>query len=129
MLRRVLCRSQSTAQDSKPILYLKGELGESPVQLADTFRVVNGDEADGITFPGMAGKIDYVLAGQGQVRAGKVVIAVTTLLTVGGAGRLDRPGLGGPGPRLRPLARHRRHGALGRAECLCLKNKMKSDVK
>jgi len=66
VLRRVLCRSQSTAQDSKPILYLKGELGESPVQLADTFRVVNGDEADGITFPGMAGKIDYVLAGQGQ---------------------------------------------------------------
>ena len=82
-MRRVLCRSQSTAQDSKPILYLKGELGESPVQLADTFRVVNGDEADGITFPGMAGKIDYVLAGQGQVRAGKVVIAVAALLLQG----------------------------------------------
>ena len=78
-MRRVLCRSQSTAQDSKPILYLKGELGESPVQLADTFRVVNGDEADGITFPGMAGKIDYVLAGQGQVGAGEVT-AVAALL-------------------------------------------------
>ena len=79
-MRRVLCRSQSTAQDSKPILYLKGELGESPVQLADTFRVVNGDEADGITFPGMAGKIDYVLAGQGQVRAGKVTAVAALLL-------------------------------------------------
>ena len=128
MLRRVLCRSQSTAQDSKPILYLKGELGESPVQLADTFRVVNGDEADGITFPGMAGKIDYVLAGQGQVTAGELDCCYCTT-AAGRAGRLDRPGLGGPGPRLRPLARHRRHGALGRAECLCLKNKMKSDVK
>ena len=80
MLRRVLCRSQSTAQDSKPILYLKGELGESPVQLADTFRVVNGDEADGITFPGMAGKIDYVLAGQGQVGAGEVTAVAALLL-------------------------------------------------
>ena len=33
--------------------------------LKDTFRVVNGDNADGKTFPGKRGKIDFVMVDSG----------------------------------------------------------------
>ena len=48
--------------------YLKGLLSNAPVSpilFDDTFRTFNGEEADGTTFPGMSGKIDYVMVDQG----------------------------------------------------------------
>ena len=33
--------------------------------LDDTFRVFNGDDEDGTTFPGKTGKIDYVMVDKG----------------------------------------------------------------
>ena len=50
-------------EKSKTILYLKGLLSSAmcPVLLEDTFRVANGEEADGTTFPN-TGKIDYIFA-------------------------------------------------------------------
>ena len=50
-------------EKSKTILYLKGLLSSAmcPVLLEDTFRVANGEEVDGTTFPN-SGKIDYVFA-------------------------------------------------------------------
>ena len=45
--------------------YLKGELDNSPVPLDDTFRSYNGASADGTTFPGKPGKIDYVMVDAG----------------------------------------------------------------
>jgi len=47
-------------ENSKAIRYLTGQLENSPVLLVDTFRVANGADEDGTTFPGL-GKIDYVL--------------------------------------------------------------------
>jgi len=47
-------------ENSKAIRYLTGQLENSPVVLVDTFRVANGANEDGTTFPGL-GKIDYVL--------------------------------------------------------------------
>jgi len=52
-------------EQSKPVRYLKGELNNSPVPLDDTFRTYNGDSADGTTFPGKPGKIDYVMVDTG----------------------------------------------------------------
>ena len=53
-------------ENHNAIKYLKGELpGDMPpFVLEDTFRVANGQGADGTTFPG-AGKIDYLFAEQG----------------------------------------------------------------
>ena len=48
-------------EQSKPVLYLKGELDSSPITFDDTFRSYNGDGADGTTFPGKPG--DTPLAG------------------------------------------------------------------
>ena len=42
-------------EQSKPVLYLKGELDSSPITFDDTFRSYNGDGADGTTFPGKPG--------------------------------------------------------------------------
>ena len=44
-------------EQSKPVLYLKGELDNSPITFDDTFRSYNGDGADGTTFPGKSGDI------------------------------------------------------------------------
>ena len=44
-------------EQSKPVLYLKGELDNSPITFDDTFRSYNGDSADGTTFPGKPGDI------------------------------------------------------------------------
>ena len=44
-------------EQSKPVLYLKGELDNSPITFDDTFRSYNGDGADGTTFPGKPGDI------------------------------------------------------------------------
>ena len=52
-------------EQSKPVQYLKGELNNTPVPLDDTFRSYNGPDADGTTFPGKPGKIDYVMVDQG----------------------------------------------------------------
>ena len=44
--------------------YFKGQLDNSPLKLDDTFRSYHGAEADGKTFPGKPGKIDYVMVDQ-----------------------------------------------------------------
>ena len=53
-------------EQSKPVLYLKGELDSSPITFDDTFRSYNGDSADGTTFPGKPG--DTPLAGHNNSR-------------------------------------------------------------
>ena len=53
-------------EQSKPVLYLKGELDSSPITFDDTFRSYNGDSADGTTFPGKPG--DIPLAGHNNSR-------------------------------------------------------------
>ena len=53
-------------EQSKPVLYLKGELDNSPITFDDTFRSYNGDGADGTTFPGKPG--DIPLAGHNNSR-------------------------------------------------------------
>ena len=50
--------------------YFKGQLDNSPLKLDDTFRSYHGAEADGKTFPGKPGKIDYVMVDQGAVVEG-----------------------------------------------------------
>merc|ERR1711936_716333 len=52
-------------ENSKPVLYFKGQLENTPVPLDDTFRVFNGDGVDGTTFPGKTGKIDYLMVDKG----------------------------------------------------------------
>jgi len=54
-------------EESKPVRYLKGELNSTPVPLDDTFRSYNGPSADGTTFPGKPGKIDYVMVDAGAL--------------------------------------------------------------
>ena len=52
---------------SKTIKYFKGNLdGAYPaIVLEDTFRSINGEDADGTTYPGVC-KIDYVFASTGN---------------------------------------------------------------
>jgi len=54
-------------ENSKPVLYFKGELNNAPITFDDTFRSYNGAGADGTTFPGKPGKIDYVLVDKGAM--------------------------------------------------------------
>ena len=46
--------------------YFKGELNNSPIPFDDTFRSYAGPSADGTTFPGKPGKIDYVMVDKGK---------------------------------------------------------------
>ena len=45
--------------------YFKGQYGSSPILFDDTFRSYAGEAADGTTFPGKPGKIDYAMVDQG----------------------------------------------------------------
>ena len=45
--------------------YFKGQYGSSPILFDDTFRSYAGEGADGTTFPGKPGKIDYAMVDQG----------------------------------------------------------------
>ena len=45
--------------------YFKGQYGSSPILFDDTFRSYAGEAADGTTFPGKPGKIDYAMEDQG----------------------------------------------------------------
>jgi len=54
-------------ENSKPVKYFKGLLGDQPIPLVDTFRFFNGNEVDGTTVPGKNGKKDYVMVDKGAV--------------------------------------------------------------
>jgi endonuclease/exonuclease/phosphatase family metal-dependent hydrolase len=69
----------NAGEDNPTIRYLKGEVGESPVTLVDTFRTLHADATEAGTFNGFHGlatgpKIDYIVTEPGTtVRAARIL--------------------------------------------------------
>jgi endonuclease/exonuclease/phosphatase family metal-dependent hydrolase len=69
----------NAGEDNPAIKYLKGEVGEPPVKLVDTFRALHADATEAGTFNGFRGlatgpKIDYVLVEPGTtVRTARIL--------------------------------------------------------
>ena len=60
-----LTQKQCSFANSSLFRYFKGQYGSSPILFDDTFRSYAGEGADGTTFPGKPGKIDYVMVDAG----------------------------------------------------------------
>ena len=69
----------NAGEDNPAIQYLKGEQGDSPVKLVDTFRALHADATEAGTFNGFRGlatgpKIDYIFTEPGTtVRAARIL--------------------------------------------------------